>query len=145
MKKIILTLILFAGFASIGYSQLLYSATYSTLTNETLLVAGSTDAGSEWFTNDGYDVIYIELASALASTSLYKAYKIDFPTKGLQKIKAYMEGDDSTVYVIAYEEGGASVQVPLIVTGFGTLSYTIDNGATAGYLVRFRGFFKRNL
>lgn len=142
MKKLIFLSLLLIAFVVPGNAQLLYNGTYTTLTVDTMLVAGSTDSGTDFFTNAGYDEIWIELASAIASTTLFKTYRITYPMKDVQKLKAYMEGDDSTVYVIVYGKAGESLQVPIETTGIGTVAYTIDNGATAGYLVRFRGFYK---
>lgn len=146
MKKIILSLVLFVSFLSLSYSQTnLFTATYSTVICDTVAINGSTAAGSDWFTNKGYDEIYLEYALAEASTSIFYTCKIAYPTKDILKIKAYSSGD-TTISVQAYLGGGATVTLPLFTTGTQTIANYVDpNTVTTGFLIRFKGYYKRNL
>ena len=125
---------------------------FSSITNEqdTVLVNGSTDAGSRWFTNTGqYQVIYVEINNG----AYWRAYELNYPAKMLGSLRAYIEGSDTTLYVQT-DIGGAYVGVPIKYKA-NTHQSVIDCGGvgdgadvfqiTAKALIRFRGIKKGNL
>ena len=146
MKKT-LTAIFVILFVLSGWSVLTgqYLTSSESATNDSIVLAGATDAGTAWFTNTGqYDVIFVEVK---AGTYWY-SYKLDYPGKMLGSLRGYVEGSDTTFYVQS-DQGGLYIVIPgyyyALVSGTGllpALSINYDattNPAATPILVRFRG------
>lgn len=152
MKKLIFVILFAVAFIMNANAQNLYTATYTSVIRDTVAINGSTDAGSDWFTNKGYDVIYAEIFNG----TYWYTVEVDYPCKNLQKIKAYMEGSDTTLMIQGYLETAMSVSLPLkngyyapSLSTFNTSSYLplwyLRLGGTTAFYVAFRGYYKRNL
>lgn len=140
MKKIIFAIVLFFAVVSISQAQNLYSATYTTNIRDTIAVNGSTDAGSDWFTNAGYEDVWVEVYNG----AYWYTCKVDANCKNISKFKVAMEGSDSTVMVQGYLENGQAVTLPL-KNGSITNIYVLDLTVTTAYYVAFRGVYRRDL
>lgn len=114
MKKIILifvlALIVMFAVNEVKAQSLLYCETYSTTTRDSVTIAGSTDAGSQWFTNAGYEQVWF----AIYDGALWWTFKIDYPCRRVQKFMIQMEGGDTTLRAVGYLRGGESVQLPIV-------------------------------
>lgn len=112
--------------SSIGYVQ------------DTVVLAGSTSAGSRWFSvNAGNaDALFLEIYNG----TFWRTYEIDYPIKLMNSVRAYINGADTTVKVQANMES-AYICLPLKVTA-GTLVNDIDYGGaltiTSPALIRFK-------
>ena len=150
MKKVkfLIVAMLLLVLTGIASSQYLTSSISST--QDTVLVNGSTDAGSRWFTNtNDYAKIFIEVNNVV----YWRSYELAYPTKMLGSLRAYIEGADTTLMVQS-DQGSAYIGIPVIYkanlqqqyidcggTGDGADVFTI----TAKALIRFRGIKKANL
>lgn len=134
MKKIALLVILFISFVLSANAQNLYCETYTTNVRDSITVAGSTNAGSDWFTNSsGKDNIWLQVYNG----ANWYAYKIDFPCHILSKISAYHWGADSTLGVLGYMYNGQSVLLPL-KNGYATSgTYKLSLTPTTAYWIQF--------
>ena len=150
MKKILVLVLLLM--ATIGYSQNLFTETYSTLCADTAAVSGSTDAGSDWFKNKSYDKVYLEISNGT------KYFQFEIATANLkqfEKFKVEMEGSDTTITIEGYTMDGTAPDVSVVLpcyTTSNTYSYKLDFGGdgptlgavTTKFIVRFKGLYKKN-
>ena len=138
-KIIFVTILLFTVFVFTNESKsqttLLYTETYSAITLDTVGVAGSTNAGSDWFTNST-DKPFSDVWLEAFNGTKWVTYKVNYDCKNVTKLKAYHYGADSTIAVRGYI-GAKEIDLP-IYTG-GTNIYSIDIGVTTAWYFRFRG------
>lgn len=113
-----------------------YTQTYPTVTLDTVAVAGSTNAGSDWFTNPT-DKPFSEVWLEVYNGTKWTTYKVAYDCKDVSKLKMYHYGADSTIAVQGYI-GGKTIEMPLW-TGPNTYGYTLDLGVTAAWYARFKG------
>jgi len=147
MKKVILIVLLLIATVSFAQTDL-YTETYSTVVRDSVALAGSTDAGSDWFTNAGYDQIGVLFFNGV----YWYEYMIAAPVKHYSKLRIYIEGSDTTVRVQGYYSSVIPVTVPVWTTS-STKTYALDfggDGSTIGVctspcMVQMRGYYKRNL
>lgn len=149
MKKlIVIALLLIAG---ASYAQNLVEDTYGIYT-DSIAIAGSTDAGTTWFKNRGYDKIYVQVFNG-AIWFEFEVAASDLKT--FDKFKLQMEGSDTTVSVVGNTNdpnaSDISVYLPCWTTS-SVMSYFLDFGdggtygkASSPLVVRFKGVYKRNL
>lgn len=149
MKKLIIIALLFVS--SISFAQNMVEDTYG-LYSDSIAIAGSTDAGTTWFKNKGFDKVFVQVFNG----SVWFQFEVASPDlKTFDKFKLQMEGSDTTVSVIGNTNdpnaGDISVYLPLWTTS-SVMSYFLDfgSGGTFGtsaspLVVRFKGVYKRNL
>ena len=134
-KSLIMVLIMFVTLlAFTNESKAQYFNSSISSTQDTVTVAGSTDAGSRWFTKPAgkFKSICIEVFVA----GYWSSYEINYPDVNyLGNLRFYWEGGDSTLRVQS-DMGGAYVQVPIVV---GTNSSALSVSLTATGVVRIRG------
>lgn len=147
MKKLIILAVLL--FAVIGISNAqdkvvsyapLYCVDYAgTDIRDTISVAGSTDAGSGWFTGKSFDDLYLRIYNGTA----WYLYKVGVPGNLYPKYKVFMEGSDTTISVAGYGPDGQSVYLP-ILTSPTAQTYYLDIGATSAFYVGFIGVIRKD-
>jgi hypothetical protein len=117
-------------------TSLFYTETYTTVTLDTVAVAGSTNAGSDWFTNPTdkpYNDVWLEAYNG----TKWLTFKVAYDCKNVTKFKAYHYGADSTIAVRGYV-GTKEIDLPLWSSYSGYV-YSEDLGVTAAWYFRFRG------
>lgn len=140
--------------SGVAFSQNLFTETYTTLCADTILIpGGSTDGGSDWFKNKSFDKIYCEISNGT------KYFQYELATgnlKQFEKFKVAMEGSDTTLTIEGLTNDATapdvSVVIPVFSTGT-TYSYKLDFGgdgttlgvATAAFIIRFKGLYKKNM
>lgn len=134
MKKIIFAIAFLFVFVLSLNAQNLYRETYSTLIKDSIAVS-STNAGSDWFTNDNKNNNNIWIT--IHNGADWFAYKIDFPCQLVSKLKAYHYGADSSFAVMGYLYNGISVLLPIKYGAATTPKYKITNSATTRWMVQF--------
>ena len=147
MRKLIV--ILFLLVASYTFAQTnLYTETYTTVVRDSIAIAGSTDAGSDWFTNNGYDKIEVIINNGVAWYSFMLADPCHFYTK----FKVAMEGSDTTLSVQGYYSSTVNITIP-VYTASSVLAWKLDFGgdqttygaSASPSMIMFRGYYKRDL
>lgn len=137
MKKLFLAILFIAALFTVSANaQLLTCSTYTSNTEDSIAIAGSTDAGSDYFTNDGYNEVWLQVHNGVG----WYAYKLNYPTKHVSYFSVDMEGSDTTLTVLA-TTGGIDVIVPLTaITGSTIWTNTLDITGVTPFRIRFRGF-----
>jgi hypothetical protein len=103
-------------------------------TQDTVTVAGSTDAGSRWFTRPGGNLKAICIEVFVAG--YWSSYEVNYPNiNNLGDMRFYWEGSDSTLRVQS-NIGSAYVCIPFKV---GTNEHALSVVLTATGVVRIRG------
>jgi hypothetical protein len=147
-KFIVIILMLVSGFA---YSQNMVEDTYGGY-SDSIAVAGSTDAGTTWFLNRGFDKVYVQIFNGS------KWIEVEVASDGLKsfsKFQVEMEGSDTTLRVEGYTNDANATDIAInlpIWTTSSVKAYTMDfggDGSTLGavtspFVVRFKGLYKRN-
>jgi hypothetical protein len=155
MKNIIIIAVFFFSFLAVANSQMLLNADDSS-TRDTIALAGSTDAGTSWFLNKGYDKLFVEVFDG----ALWWTFEVAVPTKTWTKFMVQCEGSDTTLRVRGYDPDGVSVQLPMIYQNSSTwVTHTLNFGGpndgtsdptritvcASPVLIKFRGYYKRDL
>ena len=134
-KSLLMVLIMFITLLEFtNESKAQYFNSSISSTQDTVTVAGSTDAGSRWFTKAGgkYKAICIEVFVA----GYWSSYEINYPDiNSLGDLRFYWEGGDSTLRVQS-NMGSAYVQVPIKV---GTNENALSVSLVATGVVRIKG------
>lgn len=148
MKKLLVLLLMLITVSA--YSQNLVEDTYGIYT-DSIAIAGSTDAGTTWFKNRGFDKVYAQIFNGA------KWFEIELATdaiKTFDKFKVNMEGDDTTLTFLGNTNDPNATDISIILPVWSTSStmvYSLDfgNGGAFGtsaspIVVRFKGVYKRN-
>ncbi len=147
MKKLMLIVLLLVATVSFAQTDL-YTETYPTVVRDSVALAGSTDAGSDWFTNVGYDQIEVLIFDG----AYWYSYMVAAPVKQYQKLRVYIEGSDTSVMIQGYYSATVSITLPVWSTSSTkvlSLNYGGDTGTiraiTSPAYVQMRGYKKRDL
>jgi hypothetical protein len=138
MKRLIFVMLIFFGFVLYANSQNLFTVTYSTLTKDTIAI--TTNGGSDWFSNEGYQHIWLEVWNGTS----WLTFEVDYPTKTVYQISGYFWLADSSISVLGKLEGGISVKLPIRTTAT-TRAYSVSLVTCSACWVRFRGYYNRDL
>lgn len=148
MKKLLVILLMLISASA--FSQNMVEDTYGIYT-DSIAIAGSTDAGSSWFKNKGFDKVYAQIFNG----SIW--YEIEIATdaiKTFDKFKVQMEGSDTTISIVANTNdknaSDISVYIPVWTTS-SVKAYSLDFGnggaygtSTSPLVVRFKGLYKKD-
>ena len=145
MKKLILVILLLV--ASVSFAQNMLQDTDGSYI-DTVLIAGSTDAGTTWFKSKGFDVAYVQVFNG----AIWYEFEVAVNVSQFDKFKLNMEGSDTTLSILGNTNdknaGDISITLP-VWSSSSTKVYSLDfgNGGTFGtsaspIVVRFRGSYK---
>lgn len=139
MKKflfILAALFVLSALTSDVSAQNLKCSTYTSNTEDSIAIAGSTDAGSDWFMpgSESGDNIWLEVHNG---TNWY-TYLVDYPSQIPAKFKVEMEGADTTLTVQG-SVGGQNIVLPLksINSSYPDVN-VLDIGGATRFRIRFR-------
>lgn len=142
MKKLLIVIALFLlSYVAVNAQTNLYCADYAgTGIRDTLAVAGSTNAGSGWFTNKGFKTIEV---LAHNGTDWF-SFTVDYDCSSVTKFKVMHYGADSTLGVYGFMGGSQSILLPIKNGYKATNTYKFDaidlvGVVTAQWFIQIRG------
>jgi len=149
MKKLFIIVLMFVTLPM--FAQNMVEDTYGGY-SDSIAVAGSTDAGTTWFLNRGFDKVYAQIFNGV------KWIEVELATdaiKSFDKFQVEMEGSDTTLRIEGNTNDANASDIAINIPVWSTSStkvYTLDfggDGSTLGavtspFVVRFKGVYKRN-
>lgn len=147
MKKLLVILLMLISASAFSQNMVEENGLYL----DTVLIAGSTDAGSTWFKNKGFDKVYLQIYNG---SKWYQIEVAGNDLKTFDKFMVQMEGSDTTISVLANTNdknaSDISVYIPVWTTS-SVLAYSLDFGnggaygtSTSPLIVRFKGLYKKD-
>lgn len=94
-------------------AQYLKTETYPTVYRDTITIVGSTNQGSDWFTDAGYKQIYVEIYN----NGIWYSAEVELEGRTFSKYAVNWLATDSSLYVVGFTPSsqvtGHAVALPL--------------------------------